>query len=112
MVDAAVGGDAEITRAGTLAEAKRLLGTGDFDLILLDLGLPDGDGMDLLPAMKAAGKESIPVMVVSVSEVSPSTARRVSRAVSLGDVDLEGIGAAVRGLLGSKHEACLIGGDA
>jgi DNA-binding response OmpR family regulator len=34
--------------AGTRAEAEALLRTTDFDLACLDLGLPDGDGLDLL----------------------------------------------------------------
>jgi two-component system response regulator AtoC len=34
--------------SGTLAEAARLLGQEAFDLLLLDLKLPDGSGMDIL----------------------------------------------------------------
>lgn len=34
--------------AGTRAEAEALLRSTDFDLACLDLGLPDGDGLDLL----------------------------------------------------------------
>ncbi len=34
--------------AGTCAEAEELLRATDFDLACLDLGLPDGDGLDLV----------------------------------------------------------------
>ncbi|MEP0545565.1 MAG: ATP-binding protein [Rhodothermales bacterium] len=38
----------EVTPAPTLAAARALLAAERFDLLLLDLGLPDGDGLDLL----------------------------------------------------------------
>ncbi|MDX9757769.1 MAG: PAS domain S-box protein [Bacteroidota bacterium] len=52
--------------AGTLAEAVRLLDSGAFDVILLDLNLPDSKGLDtLLHIMRAA--PGIPVVIVSAS---------------------------------------------
>jgi DNA-binding response OmpR family regulator len=36
----------------TLAEADAALAQGTFDIVLLDLGLPDGDGMDWLAARR------------------------------------------------------------
>ncbi|MFC7667215.1 hypothetical protein ACFQT0_07130 [Hymenobacter humi] len=36
------------TVARTATEARRLLDDTPFDFVLLDLGLPDGDGLDLL----------------------------------------------------------------
>lgn len=39
---------AEVTPAGTCAEAERALAEIDFDLVLLDVNLPDGRGTDLL----------------------------------------------------------------
>jgi len=40
-------------RAATLAEADAALAQATFDIVLLDLGLPDGDGMDWLTAWRA-----------------------------------------------------------
>ncbi len=37
---------------GSLAEADAALAGGSFDIVLLDLGLPDGDGMDWLAAYR------------------------------------------------------------
>jgi DNA-binding response OmpR family regulator len=37
---------------GTLAQADAALAQGAFDIVLLDLGLPDGDGMDWLAAYR------------------------------------------------------------
>jgi len=38
----------ECTVAGRVSIAKRLLGQQDFDVLLCDMGLPDGDGIDVL----------------------------------------------------------------
>ncbi|HTV08766.1 MAG TPA: sigma-54 dependent transcriptional regulator [Candidatus Aquilonibacter sp.] len=40
--------DYAITSAGTVAHARTLLRDADFDAVLLDIWLPDGDGLDLL----------------------------------------------------------------
>ncbi|MDM0014713.1 response regulator transcription factor [Variovorax sp. J22P168] len=44
---------ARCAMAGSLAEARERLAAGRFDLALLDVGLPDGSGLDLLPWMQA-----------------------------------------------------------
>lgn len=41
-----------VDRAVTLEDARSLLHTTDYALLLLDLGLPDGDGLDLLRALR------------------------------------------------------------
>ncbi|RFC64482.1 DNA-binding response regulator [Fulvimarina endophytica] len=50
--------------AGTLAEARLMVATDAYDLCVLDLGMPDGNGLDLLAAMRAAGS-TLPVLVVT-----------------------------------------------
>lgn len=39
-----------VAQAGSLAEARSLLSARAFDALILDVGLPDGDGLDLLDA--------------------------------------------------------------
>ncbi len=41
--------------APTLADAEAALGVADYDAVLLDLGLPDGDGVAWLKAQRRAG---------------------------------------------------------
>ncbi len=50
--------------AGSLAEARALLADkpGRFSALLLDLGLPDGDGLDLLRTLRGQG-DAVPVIV-------------------------------------------------
>ncbi len=40
---------------GTIAEATEAVRTGLHDLLLVDLGLPDGDGLDFIRGLRRAG---------------------------------------------------------
>lgn len=42
----------DITLAPSLLDAKLALTSNDFDLVLLDIGLPDGSGLDLIPSIR------------------------------------------------------------
>ena len=53
-----------VERAATAADATGLALTYDFDLILLDLILPDGHGLDVLKRVRSERPE-VPVIVVS-----------------------------------------------
>jgi DNA-binding response OmpR family regulator len=45
-------GDRLAQHAASLAQAEEALAEGTFDIVLLDLGLPDGDGMEWLAAYR------------------------------------------------------------
>jgi PAS domain S-box-containing protein len=72
---------AEIDSAGTVLEAWEKLKREDYDLLLLDLTLPDGSGLELLPALGKNTGMPIPSLVFSAHEVSPRTAHYVSSAL-------------------------------
>jgi len=56
----------QVIIAPTVAEARRQLAAGPFDLLVLDLLLPDGDGRNLLQEIRSEPRVSgIPVFVVS-----------------------------------------------
>jgi len=51
----------EVTVAESLAEARAV---GEFDLVLLDLMLPDGDGRDFARELRAGGSE-VPIIILT-----------------------------------------------
>ena len=53
-----------VRRVGTGAEAVEAMSMEDPDLLILDLGLPDVDGIDLLKDFRATGRR-VPVIVLS-----------------------------------------------
>lgn len=65
------------SRAGSLAEAKASLRSRDFDAVLLDIGLPDGDGWALLTEEKLASGQ-IPVVVFSAMKTSEANQKKVA----------------------------------
>jgi DNA-binding response OmpR family regulator len=56
--------------AGTGEEALTLVRTGDFDLMILDLGLPDIDGFDVLQRIRGRNR-SMPVIVLTARDAVP-----------------------------------------
>jgi len=52
---------------GTVCDAEAAVDTAPYDAVILDLGLPDGDGLDLLKDLRAAGN-SVPVLVLTARD--------------------------------------------
>jgi len=83
VVSAILAQDAQITRAGGLHEALQKLKQESFDLIIVDIGLPDGSGLDLLPAINQLAN-STPVAIFSAHDVDNDTAHKVDAALVKG----------------------------
>ena len=58
--------DYEMASAGTVAEAIKRIASESPDIVLLDLGLPDGDGKDVI--RRAREWSDVPIIVLSARE--------------------------------------------
>ena len=81
VIQAALGTRAEVVSAASLAAAEDLLSKEQFSLLILDPGLPDGNGLDLLDRFEAPTAGPLPVLILSVTEVTQSVRRRVAAAL-------------------------------
>lgn len=60
------GDSRHFTLCGTLGEARAALAAGCYDLILLDMGLPDGSGLDLCREIRR--REQVPILFLTAND--------------------------------------------
>ena len=60
--------DRAVTLAGTLQESRAVLGRECFDLLILDINLPDGSGLELLRRLRAASDRT-PVILLTANDL-------------------------------------------
>ncbi|MDD5176379.1 MAG: CHASE domain-containing protein [Sterolibacterium sp.] len=92
-------GVADIVQATNLAEARKMLAQSRYDLVILDLNLPDGSGKELLPLLKKA-LPPIPVLVFSVYEIGLEDAKQVDAALVKARTDNAELLATIKRLIG------------
>lgn len=56
----------DVLQVGTVTEAKRAIAAQAPDLVVLDLGLPDGDGKDVIASVRAFS--AVPIIVLSARD--------------------------------------------
>ncbi len=56
-----------VTRRGTLAQARELLLREEFDLLILDINLPDGSGLSLLRRLRQGS--AVPVILLTANDL-------------------------------------------
>ncbi len=81
VVESIVIEDAIITPARTIKQAEILLLNEVFDLVILDLVLPDGNGEDLLPLVNKQGCPPVPVIVFSVNSASSDKLKYIHKSL-------------------------------
>lgn len=99
VVHAIVGEIADMENAPTLAAARQMLKDGQYDLAILDITLPDGSGMELLPDLNRA-IPPIPVMVFSAQEISMEAIRQVGVALVKSRTDNAQLLATIKRMVG------------
>ena len=73
LLEALRGEGYEVQVAATL-EAAKVAVEHEFDLLLLDLGLPDGDGLDLCRALRSEGR-SVAILIVTARDAPDQRVR-------------------------------------
>ncbi|WP_157605595.1 PAS domain S-box protein [Rheinheimera sp. SA_1] len=73
--------NADIVHVSKVQQATQLLQAETFDLVVLDLGLPDGSGWDLLPLI-AEHHQHLPVLIWSADELSDELKTKVDAVLS------------------------------
>ena len=68
----------QIVPAKTLQDAKEKLKNDSISLIILDIGMPDGSGIDLLNYLNETEHRNIPVVILSAIEASEEIRNRVA----------------------------------
>jgi PAS domain S-box-containing protein len=81
VITSMVGETADVAGAASLAEAREALARERFDLVLLDVNLPDGSGLDLLPMLKSNGQATTPVVIFSSDALDGDIAGQVDAAL-------------------------------
>ena len=67
----------EITQVSTLQAAREALTSEDFNLVLLDIGLPDGSGLDLIENIRKLARAP-QVMIFSADDIKIANSRSVA----------------------------------
>lgn len=57
----------QFVQAGTIGQAERELAERTFDLLILDLNLPDGNGLDLLSRLR--DRSALPVLILTANDL-------------------------------------------
>ena len=87
--------------ATSLDRAKTYLNEQDFDLVILDLTLPDGEGVELLDHLAA----KVPIVVFSGGEPDAYLANHVDAALTKATVSNEQLIMTIRRVLNRKAVA-------
>ncbi|MDX2272859.1 MAG: PAS domain S-box protein [Cyanobacteriota bacterium] len=91
---------AELVAATTLQEAQLKLAEMEFDLVILDLQLSDGFGLDLLPFLNYQGYPVPPVVIFSAQEVGADVVEQVSMALVKARTSNDDLLSTIRSLVG------------
>jgi len=80
IVGAVMGEEVEVVPATSLAAARALLARRAFSLVIIDVGLPDGSGLDLLDEVRRL-RPPPPIVIFSAQDFDPSVTTDVAVAL-------------------------------
>ncbi len=94
---------AEVDNAPSVAAARQRLADGSYHLVILDLGLPDGSGLELLPLLRDPHRKPIPVMIFSAQDVGQDTAQKVAAVLIKSRTTNTELVNAIKSLIGDRE---------
>ena len=97
VVRVALSGAGEVVASSSLGGARAWLARRRPDLVILDVGLPDGSGLDLLPLLGEEGGAP-PVIIYSGQEVDADVVRQVEAVLTKSRVSFDALAHTVRSL--------------
>jgi PAS domain S-box-containing protein len=95
--------EADVVAAHSLAQARLRLDGPPYDLVILDLTLGDGSGLEILPLLRYGDRIAPPVILYTASEASGDIAGRVQAALVKSRDPVEKLLANVRALAGTTR---------
>ncbi|GIW05388.1 MAG: hybrid sensor histidine kinase/response regulator [Dehalococcoidia bacterium] len=104
IVAQVIDGTATTVAADGIAAARERLRESSFDLVILDLALPDGSGLTLLPEI-AETPAAPPVLVFSAEEVAPDLSSRIAAALVKARTSNDQLLTTIRGLIARSSRA-------
>jgi PAS domain S-box-containing protein len=88
-------------RATTVAAGRELLSRQTPDIVILDVALPDGSGLELLPDLMLADGTAIPTIIYSATDVLPEVQGQVDAVLVKSRRSLPNLAQTIRRLLAS-----------
>ncbi len=89
---------ASSVQATSVKSAMQLLNSQRFDLVILDIGLPDGSGLELLPEL-ALRQPQTPVVIWSAQELNQAQRHQVDLVLAKSRIDLPALLQQLKNLL-------------
>jgi PAS domain S-box-containing protein len=104
VVRASLAGAGRVRTAVTLSAAREAIRSRRPDLIILDVGLPDGSGLDLIPELTREGTQT-PVIIYSGQEIDEAMVGQVQAVLTKSRVSFDALSNTVKALAGAKETA-------
>jgi len=98
MMSGLLANKASLIQAKNFQIAKEKILSEQFDLIILDIGLPDGNGLDLLPLINQQ-KPLVPVLIFSAQAVEKEMVNKVDAALVKSKISNEDLISVIKSLI-------------